>query len=769
MLTLDTTRGDRPLNRGPVPDTRSPRPRTERHDGRRSPLPASAGPVRRRGVRRCAPRVVALAVAGLSLLAAAGAGAQDAAAFEARIAGTERAAADLASLSFDRAAVSTGALADSLGTAEAAFRWVRDNTTFDPYEGAMRGARGTLLSRGGNSLDRALLLGEVLGAMGYQWSIAVGELDDAQARALVGTIASGRTLSGAAMPSEAVPYAIESDGRLRGLVARHYWVRASRGGDAQDYDPSFPGLEPGEAIVEASAEFGPDGLPAEVTRRVTIGVYFETNGTDGGVAVSQQAALLDVGYRNLGLSFERTTTGVVPILEVQGETTRGSTIPTTGLRRVWLQLVFSVGAVEDRISRDLYVSGSVMDALVGDDSVFSIVLLPGFVGTDYYHAVLSVLLGGFGNQAADLRRAVATDLGVDASVDALGPSVAAVSRSNTSLALGVLALSFAHASDRLALRTAASLGVRPFYAGTRVLVSGAYRRGGVMEYQLDVRQNRLSAVPSDGVAAAVVPAFEALRGRVDAELSAAVLELLTGRPATSVGELVSTATAAGATLVTVHPGTVRRVDSLGLSAEAVARLGRVVSEVGHFAVGPNRAPEIGGRSILGWWQIAPGTGVVVGATEYGGMDATTLWEVAFASEPGLTLSAQLTSSTLSLLEAVTTGTAAIAGEPDYGSSLVCESACDLSALRRSVCSDERERTPPRVAACLRGDTIRDSSSLIPIGTSCSSQLNSFYCAAATLSAFAGGSLVVRDGVDPAPPTPFVALSSYDWSGCACQE
>src|SRR5690554_3706887 len=39
----------------------------------------------------------------------------------------------------------------------ALYQWVRDNTHWLPYEGALRGARGTLLDRGGSSLDRALL------------------------------------------------------------------------------------------------------------------------------------------------------------------------------------------------------------------------------------------------------------------------------------------------------------------------------------------------------------------------------------------------------------------------------------------------------------------------------------------------------------------------------------------------------------------------------------------------------------------------------------
>lgn len=44
----------------------------------------------------------------------------------------------------------------------ALFRWVRDHTVLVPYRGSLRGAVGVLMDRTGNSLDRALLLAEML-------------------------------------------------------------------------------------------------------------------------------------------------------------------------------------------------------------------------------------------------------------------------------------------------------------------------------------------------------------------------------------------------------------------------------------------------------------------------------------------------------------------------------------------------------------------------------------------------------------------------------
>src|SRR5258708_5726834 len=52
------------------------------------------------------------------------------------------------------------------------FAWVRDNTQLRPYRGALRGPSGVLMDRFGNSLDRSLLLAEMLHGIGYESRLA---------------------------------------------------------------------------------------------------------------------------------------------------------------------------------------------------------------------------------------------------------------------------------------------------------------------------------------------------------------------------------------------------------------------------------------------------------------------------------------------------------------------------------------------------------------------------------------------------------------------
>ena len=71
--------------------------------------------------------------------------------------------ADLPRAEFDPAV-----LAAKLGKdPQAHFEWVRDHTWWAPYRGLLRGSKGVMLDCVGSSLDRAVLLGDLLRRAGY--------------------------------------------------------------------------------------------------------------------------------------------------------------------------------------------------------------------------------------------------------------------------------------------------------------------------------------------------------------------------------------------------------------------------------------------------------------------------------------------------------------------------------------------------------------------------------------------------------------------------
>ncbi len=58
------------------------------------------------------------------------------------------------------------------------FEWVRDHTYWVPYRGSLRGPLGVLMDRTGNSLDRSLLLAELLRLAGGEARLAHAQLDE---------------------------------------------------------------------------------------------------------------------------------------------------------------------------------------------------------------------------------------------------------------------------------------------------------------------------------------------------------------------------------------------------------------------------------------------------------------------------------------------------------------------------------------------------------------------------------------------------------------
>jgi len=68
---------------------------------------------------------------------------------------------------------------------EALFRWVCKQTYLVPYTGSLRGPQGVLMDRLGNSLDRALLLYELLDRAGHEVRLARATLSREQAEELL--------------------------------------------------------------------------------------------------------------------------------------------------------------------------------------------------------------------------------------------------------------------------------------------------------------------------------------------------------------------------------------------------------------------------------------------------------------------------------------------------------------------------------------------------------------------------------------------------------
>ena len=220
---------------------------------------------------------------------------------------------DLASLtlpvprSVDLTHVTPAAFAQALGKdTTRIFEFVRDNIAFEAYPGVLRGPRGTLLARAGNSADRAALLASLLAESGFQVRYARGTLSERDARDLVGSMWSdvgspapqvGSGTGGAKPVADAFvaagkrnyeqvkevlkttqrgenPAAASFDALVR-EARGHYWVQVEKDGQWIDLDPLFADAATGK--THASVEETMAALPAALSHRVAIRIRAESS------------------------------------------------------------------------------------------------------------------------------------------------------------------------------------------------------------------------------------------------------------------------------------------------------------------------------------------------------------------------------------------------------------------------------------------------------------------------------------------------------------
>lgn len=189
------------------------------------------------------------------------------------------------------------------------FNWVRDNTRWVPYRGALRGPVGVLVDRLGNSLDRSLLLAEFYKHTTVKVRLAHAKLTDEQARSLYEklraaphapgiafTAADGKGPAGeaasqklqrlgesvtqtAGAESKALTATLSppkapspADTDAIAVLADHWWLQRADGASWVDLDVTLPGAKPGDTVVAAAETFPIDDLPADQwhTLRITV-------------------------------------------------------------------------------------------------------------------------------------------------------------------------------------------------------------------------------------------------------------------------------------------------------------------------------------------------------------------------------------------------------------------------------------------------------------------------------------------------------------------
>ena len=79
-------------------------------------------------------------------------------------------------------------------------KWIEQETAWVPYHGSLRGPEGVLLDRAGNTLDRALLLAQLIESSGFQARLLHRQLSESEAAAVLRTARTHGPKRGSAPP-----------------------------------------------------------------------------------------------------------------------------------------------------------------------------------------------------------------------------------------------------------------------------------------------------------------------------------------------------------------------------------------------------------------------------------------------------------------------------------------------------------------------------------------------------------------------------------------
>lgn len=224
------------------------------------------------------------------------------------------------------------AVVDNVGEdRESLFDWVRDETVLISYQGSLRGPVGVLMDRRGNSLDRALLLHELLRLAGFEARLARGKLTENQANEILKNISDTQKNIAHKKPkidfenlihtyakeydiateelqeihknlieekeriskiirervaeqTEALSTLLETDQgqtlkkEKASIVANlrdHWWVQVEKNGDWMDLDPTTGDAKPGDSVTPLNKTYGIEDLDEDLFHHLTIRVVVE--------------------------------------------------------------------------------------------------------------------------------------------------------------------------------------------------------------------------------------------------------------------------------------------------------------------------------------------------------------------------------------------------------------------------------------------------------------------------------------------------------------
>lgn len=563
----------------------------------------------------------------------------------------------------------------------AVFAWLRDNIRYEPYEGAMRGARGALISRRANDVDQALLARAIFEEAGVKTRFASGDVPDKAWETL------GERTFGALRVETGEAVEIATNMREWDVLrpSEHVWLEVEHNGEFEAFDPIL--AERFGTGYNASPSRS-DSLPARAESSFRMSLHSRLDDGQEQVLVEHKGTLRGLMGESITLAFEPDVARdrhVEPILRVGDQKTEGPRIPTDVLERLELAFEIESGGRSYRMRKRLFVKGVTPEFFAHEQQVYGIGVLPGWVGAHWAREAVAAQLTEMSDavEAWSNKRLRASkrqpDLRFRRALDQFMVPLAA--------ALPPL---YALATDRAPLSAADALRVTPVMPTPRIIVTGILRHGSDVSVDYWRGGGELDAVGPIALPRAVSSGLAAIAGFDEEQRAQALFSDITNNNTMGAQDVFSAARSERVTFGTIHARNSERIAKMGVADFYKDLLREHAIQDGELILTPNKTAARGGATLLAWWSITPADDRLraEAATTYAPAQGTPNTERGVAVTTLLRVGIMIGNELGELLD------------PSDVAEHVCESTKQAMKLSQAFCAESKLQALPALEACL---------------------------------------------------------------------
>ena len=539
------------------------------------------------------------------------------------------------------------------GDWEEAFKFVRDGIRTEPSRFPLKTPDGVRWGRSGNSLEKALLLAQILQDNGLTVQIAEGELEDRAAAKLVGSIfPAGKTFSYKKDVPISSPF---EEPVLIAAVKRHFWVQKADGDSWVDLDPSYPGAEPGQAFAPVKSTCEPTdealktrasivleyteadsgepqpvltwkGKMEEVANQplsLTVVAKFQKAAAEqseeedegaGGVfgALGRESSQKKKGQAGEGVSYNAALT-------VRGEgVVDGQFSPKKGeIAKLVLKMKFEcLDEVVSESERILF-ERTEREAETPLFQRHAILIAPNRIPAEVWQTQLKAvsdkdMLADVKSQVEEIKNSLKSKKFYRNTLEK-----SAELEQKVGSGLGhLLNMIFASASDDQTEQEGTALSVYTYYQIPRILITSFAADQDKSATSFDLRQDRVEAVVLAGQALSMRQTFLYGRGVMESILEGKLLELLMGKPALTTAALMQEAAQQQIPIRSYSSLEKENLKKIGPPEIVTEKLFSALDS-GRIVIIPEKGIEWEGQKRWGWWDVDPRTMETVGVLDSG--------------------------------------------------------------------------------------------------------------------------------------------------------